>query len=120
MEAGHDLLACDRKTSDPYVEVSIHGAQRDIAGKTSVVKKTLNPVWQVPFAFAFRDSQSPVTIVLTCWDKDMLGKDDFMGRASFQVSAAQMPMNQRLMLRPGTSRKERKAKGSISISLKRK
>ncbi|KAG0302994.1 hypothetical protein BGZ97_002085, partial [Linnemannia gamsii] len=61
--------------SDPYVKVSIGGHKFT----TKVVPKSLNPVWNASFDFDLEAQSVPDQVNLVFWDKDFIGKDDFMG-----------------------------------------
>ncbi|KAF9309614.1 hypothetical protein BGZ91_007370 [Linnemannia elongata] len=61
--------------SDPYVKVSIGGHKFT----TKVVPKSLNPVWDAFFDFDLEAQSFPDQVNLVFWDKDFIGKDDFMG-----------------------------------------
>ncbi|KAF9903805.1 hypothetical protein EC991_003363 [Linnemannia zychae] len=61
--------------SDPYVKVSIGGHKFT----TKVVPKSLNPVWNASFDFDLEALSVPDQVNLVFWDKDFIGKDDFMG-----------------------------------------
>ncbi|KAK3816721.1 MAG: phosphatidylserine decarboxylase-domain-containing protein [Linnemannia gamsii] len=61
--------------SDPYVKVSIGGHKFT----TKVVPKSLNPVWNATFEFDLEAFSVPDQVSLVFWDKDFIGKDDFMG-----------------------------------------
>ncbi|KAK3812731.1 MAG: phosphatidylserine decarboxylase-domain-containing protein [Linnemannia elongata] len=61
--------------SDPYVKVSIGGHKFT----TKVVPKSLNPVWDASFDFELEAQSVPDQVNLVFWDKDFIGKDDFMG-----------------------------------------
>ncbi|KAF9141261.1 hypothetical protein BG015_001352 [Linnemannia schmuckeri] len=61
--------------SDPYVKVSIGGHKFT----TKVIPKSLNPVWNASFDFDLEAQSVPDQVNLVFWDKDFIGKDDFMG-----------------------------------------
>ncbi|KAF8944289.1 hypothetical protein BGZ47_004430 [Haplosporangium gracile] len=61
--------------SDPYVKVSIGGHKFT----TKVIPKSLNPVWDASFDFDLEAQSAPNQVNLVFWDKDIIGKDDFMG-----------------------------------------
>ncbi|KAF9093686.1 hypothetical protein BGX23_003028 [Mortierella sp. AD031] len=65
--------------SDPYVKVSIGGHKFT----TKVIPKTLNPVWNASFDFELEAQSVPDQVNLVFWDKDFIGKDDFMGAVDF-------------------------------------
>lgn len=83
IEKGNDLVAADSGgTSDPYVVVTrlIPGktpGEGQKLGKTKVVKKTVNPVWNDELVIPAHVGES---YVLSCFDKDVL-KDDSLGFA---------------------------------------
>ncbi|KAF9280026.1 hypothetical protein BGZ68_007547 [Mortierella alpina] len=71
-----DLAAKDLNGfSDPYVKVTVGGHKFT----TKVIHKTLNPVWNAAFDFDLETQSVPDMIHLVFWDKDRIGKDDFMG-----------------------------------------
>eukprot|EP00899_Mesostigma_viride_P002258 jgi/Mesvir1/12032/Mv00323-RA.1 len=76
---GRDLVAADRGgTSDPYV-ILTHGsaAARGAKLRTKTIPKTLAPVWNESFEVVDDGSQ----LLLTCYDEDLVGRDDFLGEA---------------------------------------
>ena len=87
---GRGLVAKDhpmwgKPSSDPYVKVQLHevGAeQRTLKiGSTTKLSKTLEPVWNEPFAFSVDAAQlQTLELVLALFDKDNLSKDDPMGQ----------------------------------------
>ncbi|PWZ13073.1 Protein C2-DOMAIN ABA-RELATED 5 [Zea mays] len=78
---GIDLVSCDAKGSDPYVVLSLDGQKL----KTSVMKKTVNPLWNEDLTLAVMDASAPIK--LEVFDKDTFSKDDMMGDAEFDVEA---------------------------------
>ncbi|KAH8977814.1 C2 domain-containing protein [Lactarius hatsudake] len=82
-----DLAAKDSNgKSDPYVVVSLMGKQ----SKTPVSKKNLNPVYKAKEAtFDFPIYMSLVnkfsTLEFAVWDKDLIGKDDFLGNYALPI-----------------------------------
>jgi hypothetical protein len=88
---GRDLVAKDRNlvgmrsTSDPYVKLHIDGK---LIGKTRVISKTLNPVWNSHFQYligadsatrVIRRTHARLVATVTIWDHDKVGNDDSMG-----------------------------------------
>lgn len=65
---------------DPYVEVRV-GNYR---GKTRHFEKKTNPEWKQVFAFAKDKIQTSVVEVIVK-DKDMVGKDEYMGKVFFDM-----------------------------------
>ncbi|XP_066398477.1 GTPase activating protein 1-like [Miscanthus floridulus] len=78
---GINLVSCDAKGSDPYVVLSLDGQKL----KTSVIKKTVNPVWNEDLTLAVMDASAPIK--LEVFDKDTFSKDDMMGDAEFDIEA---------------------------------
>ncbi|XAR57489.1 hypothetical protein NMG60_11025651 [Bertholletia excelsa] len=66
---------------DPYVEVKV-GNYR---GMTHHLEKNQNPVWHKIFAFSKENLQSNM-IEVTVKDKDVITKDDFVGRVLFDIA----------------------------------
>ena len=63
MHAARGLLGKDADgSSDPYVELKFNGARR----RTSVRRKTLEPVWNESFSFA---PAASVDLSLELWDE---------------------------------------------------
>jgi hypothetical protein len=82
---GRNLVAKDKNiwgrhtTSDPYVKV-FHGPNK--LGKTSIIKKTLDPVWKNQFyklSVVPRALEVYRTIECSIFDHDNLSSDDSMG-----------------------------------------
>ncbi|GAB2266936.1 FT-interacting protein 1 [Dionaea muscipula] len=65
---------------DPYVEVKLGNYK----GKTRHFEKKTNPEWNQVFAFAKDKIQSTVLEVFLR-DKEMVGRDDYLGRVSFDM-----------------------------------
>ena len=75
-----DLLAADQGgTSDPYVHIQVGDAKK-AAKKTTVKKKTLAPVWDQTFTIRLDGTQRRDNLTLECFDYDMLGSDDSLGK----------------------------------------
>ena len=88
-----------RSTSDTYAKLHIDST---LVGTTKVAKKTVNPVWNSLFTYMLgadsatnvfqqqRDNSTQViSAVLTLWDHDSLGQDDFMGNVVFTLDPLQ-------------------------------
>ena len=67
-------------SSDPFVELKC-GAEK---AKSKVIKKTLSPDWKAEvLSIPMLETGDPESeVVLTVFDWDMVGKNDFMGRTS--------------------------------------
>ncbi|KAK8458786.1 hypothetical protein SEVIR_2G006300v4 [Setaria viridis] len=78
---GVNLANRDAKGSDPYVVLNLDGQKL----KTSVMKKTVNPVWNEDLTLAVMDASAPIK--LEVFDKDTFSKDDRMGDAEFDIEA---------------------------------
>ncbi|XP_057973269.1 multiple C2 domain and transmembrane region protein 6 [Malania oleifera] len=65
---------------DPYVEVKLGNYK----GVTKHLEKNQNPVWNQIFAFSKERIQSNL-IDVTVKDKDLISKDDFVGRVGFDL-----------------------------------
>ena len=76
-------------TSDPYVVVQFAGQSQ----KTWPKIKTLNPEWNEKFEFKVsKDDRINSEIVFQCFDKDIMGDDDDMGK--FTIKMMQLPVAQ--------------------------
>ncbi|KAL2326949.1 hypothetical protein Fmac_020376 [Flemingia macrophylla] len=65
---------------DPYVEVKVGNYK----GKTRHFEKKFNPEWQQVFAFSKEKIQFSVIEVFVR-DKDMVARDDYIGRVEFDM-----------------------------------
>src|SRR3989338_549671 len=73
---GRDLAAKDANgKSDPYVIFTLQGKTY----KTTTIYKNLNPVWENA-SFNLGEFSTAESLEVQVWDKDLLSKDDFMGR----------------------------------------
>nr|XP_016487077.1 PREDICTED: protein QUIRKY-like [Nicotiana tabacum] len=66
---------------DPYVEVKLGNYK----GRTKHFEKKMNPEWNQVFAFSKDRIQSSVVEVYVK-DKDMMGRDDYLGRVVFDLN----------------------------------
>eukprot|EP00961_Rhodomonas_salina_P046581 625113-Rhodomonas_salina.1 len=62
--------------SDPYLVLKYGGKE----AKTSVKKKTLNPVWKESFLLNVVPDDKDGNLEVRCMDWDMFHKDDYVGR----------------------------------------
>jgi hypothetical protein len=75
-----NILAADcGGTSDPYVRIHVGEAFKD-SKRTKVVKKTLSPEFDETFDIQLSGSQRRAFLTLECFDHDMMGSDDPLGR----------------------------------------
>ncbi|KAJ8599898.1 hypothetical protein CTAYLR_002818 [Chrysophaeum taylorii] len=74
------ILAGSGGSSDPYAYVSVTGCE---ARRTSVRKKTLEPIWNEQFAFAVTDPEAFLDVWV--YDEDQFSSD-FMGKFSLPLS----------------------------------
>ncbi|GAB1225073.1 hypothetical protein ENUP19_0240G0083 [Entamoeba nuttalli] len=75
---GRDLKVCDICTSDPYVKFVING--KKFKSKTKVL--TVEPDWDETFKVKLTAGD---TIEFQVYDRDLIGRDDFMGKVSWTV-----------------------------------
>ncbi|KAF4360634.1 hypothetical protein F8388_011269 [Cannabis sativa] len=66
---------------DPYVEVKLGNYK----GRTKHFEKKLNPEWNQVFAFSKERIQSS-TLEVFVKDKEMIGRDDYLGRVVFDLN----------------------------------
>ncbi|KAG0315592.1 hypothetical protein BGZ97_008062 [Linnemannia gamsii] len=82
-----DLASRDRNGySDPYVKLTIGGHKFT----TSVVRKSLNPVWDAAFDFELDAQSMPDQVSLMFWDKDRWGRDDYLGTVYIPLQPASL------------------------------
>ncbi|KAL9647314.1 hypothetical protein ABK040_011681 [Willaertia magna] len=81
-----NLIAADRNgLSDPYVIVRTE--RKEISNffkPTSVIKKTLNPIWNETFIYYIYEKHEKYEFFLEVMDKDLIF-DDFLGSAVVNV-----------------------------------
>jgi len=84
---GRDLAVFDvNGKSDPFCVLELDGVATPF--KTNVKQRTLNPVWEETFIHKILSSLEGVATLratLTVYDKDLVGGNEVMGRASFVV-----------------------------------
>ncbi|GLJ16601.1 hypothetical protein SUGI_0284600 [Cryptomeria japonica] len=84
---GADLVVRDRRSSDPYVVLTLGNNK----AKTRVVWQNLNPVWNEEFVFPITDTNR-CFLKIKVWDKDKflsidhLDPDDYMGEAEVDLN----------------------------------
>ena len=66
--------------SDPFVILS---SPVDFGMQTTVQKKTLNPTWNETFRMRFNKAGEKLSLVV--YDKDTVGKDEYLGQADLVV-----------------------------------
>ncbi|XP_020224536.1 protein C2-DOMAIN ABA-RELATED 7 [Cajanus cajan] len=79
IKRGTNLKACDTRSSDPYVFVTM--AEQEL--KTGVVKDNCNPEWNEELTLYVKDVNNPIH--LTVSDKDTFTVDDKMGDAEIDL-----------------------------------
>ncbi|XP_078252613.1 multiple C2 and transmembrane domain-containing protein 1-like isoform X2 [Rhinoraja longicauda] len=79
---GRDLKPMDPNgLSDPYVKFKM-GCQKY---KSKAISKNLNPQWREQFDFLLTNERNDI-VEVAVWDKDVLKKDDFIGRCQIDLS----------------------------------
>uniref|UniRef100_A0ACD5UNA6 Uncharacterized protein n=1 Tax=Avena sativa TaxID=4498 RepID=A0ACD5UNA6_AVESA len=76
---GINLVKRDADGSDPYVVLHLDNQKL----KTSVIKNTVNPVWNEDITLAVTNPATPLKIEV--FDKDKISKDDPMGDAQVDL-----------------------------------
>ena len=88
--SGVGLRAADLNgKSDPYAKGTVFaqdGTTPIATFETQVVHKNLNPQWNVVVYF---DGSTAGLIEGEVWDKDKIGKDDFLGKFEYRIPATQ-------------------------------
>jgi Ca2+-dependent lipid-binding protein len=123
IKTGKDLAAMDLNgKSDPYCVIKMLGGNEQ---KTSICYKTLNPSFYQDFFCETKLSKEEIAkndeaIVIDLWDKDKIGKDDFLGRVIIPgksivegLQEVWLPLKPRV----GQEKKDKKVKGELNVSL---
>lgn len=113
-----DLLALDTKlfgkgTSDPYVKVLV--ADKREVFKTSVKKKTLEPVWNESCEFEVHPEEQDVVLAFRLFDHDSMSFDDPLGRAELPLRELMHSPDVDVWLQVLPDAKCKKAKGQIHV-----
>ena len=75
------LMAADfMGKSDPYCVVKVSGT----TNTTKHIDNTCDPVWNETMQFLV--PSKPESVAFDLWDKDNIGKDDFLGSAEFKIN----------------------------------
>lgn len=91
---GRELIAMDRGgTSDPYVRI-MQGEEQ--LHKSPEKKKTVNPVWNDQANVYIENAFEPLTFQV--YDKDIVGTDDFMGQADFDLTTCEIKKSNEVTL----------------------
>jgi len=125
VESGKGLAAKDiNGKSDPYCIFGFadnDGKFLD-SHKTKWIPKTLNPTWtdkeQPEHKFQVAHGRA-AKFKVEVWDKDAVGKDDFMGGADiafFEFFVTPTFKNKRLALRARAEKKKEKVSGAINVT----
>ena len=120
--------------SDPFCQVTLNGRN---VGKTKVVNNNLNPIWNWSTHIeldseTLGNSWARTEILVECFDHDLIGKNDFLGRVllhgedllrTLGLSGDPNNANRELVLYPfrdppkGVRKKSRRATGDLNMSL---
>ena len=106
---GRELIAMDRGgTSDPYVLIKQDG---DALYRSNEKKKTVNPVWNDQANVCVENPFTPLVYEVTLaliqlllhlsrqvYDRDVVGSDDFMGSAEFDLTSLEFNKSQEVSL----------------------
>jgi Ca2+-binding EF-hand superfamily protein len=128
IESAKDLRAADLNgKSDPYVVYDWAERPRTKrTSKTHVIEKNLNPTWHHTGHLSYSNPKDTNVIEFDVWDKDIIGKHDFLGYASIDIGKAleaSKEPSQKFVLtlrpRPETKKKTaEKIKGTLVVTLK--
>lgn len=101
--------------SDPYVIVSI-GPGPDQTYRSKTVKKSLSPKWNEEFVLRLSGDSKEISFEL--FDKDRIGKDDFLGCATVLLASlpvTPIPYQRRLQLQTKPNYENEVITGLITI-----
>eukprot|EP00741_Cyanophora_paradoxa_P023381 tig00000254_g22587.t1 len=84
---GRGLVSRDMNgKSDPYCIVSFKGVEK----KSSVKNKTLDPDWNESITYENIRSEDLRALKVTIFDKDFIGRDEYMGEVQLDLAAMQI------------------------------
>jgi len=90
IHCGSNLASKDSNgLSDPYVKFTVGNEKHGKTFKTKIIWKTLDPSWDETFEFKNDGSvqMNNLPITFYCFDKDVVGSDDYMGECIVDCSA---------------------------------
>jgi hypothetical protein len=127
IEKAIDLRAADPNgKSDPYVVFDWADRPRNKqTARTPVIPKTLSPVWHHHGSLTYSNPKETNVIEFDVWDKDSIGKDDYLGFASIDIGKVlehnkKLSQKFELPLRPRPETKKKtaeKIKGVLFVTL---
>ncbi|KAH6772105.1 C2 calcium/lipid-binding plant phosphoribosyltransferase family protein [Perilla frutescens var. frutescens] len=97
---------------DPYVEVKLGNYK----GKTQRFEKKINPEWNQVFAFSKDKIQSSVVEVYVR-DREMLGRDDYLGKVVFDLNEVPTRVPPDSPLAPQWYRLEERRRGEVMLAV---
>ncbi|RAL48693.1 hypothetical protein DM860_001013 [Cuscuta australis] len=97
---------------DPYVEVRLGNYK----GKTKHFEKRPNPEWNQVFAFS-KDKIQSSTLEVVVRDKDMVGRDDCIGRVVFDMNEVPTRVPPDSPLAPQWYRLENRTRGEVMVAV---
>ena len=97
LRKGRRLVARDDNgRSDPFVTFSITGERNSVKCKSSVINRTLNPIWNEEFFIAVKHlTGAKLTIEVRDKDRGLAGKvikSDYMGSATISLNQYAPPI----------------------------
>ncbi|VFQ73939.1 unnamed protein product [Cuscuta campestris] len=97
---------------DPYVEVRLGNYK----GKTKHFEKRPNPEWNQVFAFS-KDKIQSSTLEVVVRDKNMVGRDDCIGRVVFDMNEVPTRVPPDSPLAPQWYRLENRSRGEVMVAV---
>lgn len=120
-----DIQAADRGgTSDPFAIIAFHGgreAKGGETGKTRVIHKSLNPVWDEMFVLTKQPGAK--NLIIDIFDYDRFGSNDFLGRAFVPLTDISEDAKQvwvELREKSGERDSSGAIKGEVELKVKRR
>lgn len=83
--SGKDLIIADISTSDPFIKLQL-GKEH---AQTKIINRNLNPIWDETHVMTVYDMEMQC-LEINCFDNDLFGDDDFLGRVSYKIAKLQM------------------------------
>mmetsp|Transcript_5722 Transcript_5722/g.22130 ORF Transcript_5722/g.22130 Transcript_5722/m.22130 type:complete len:563 (+) Transcript_5722:77-1765(+) len=86
-------------------------------GKTRVMYETLNPVWKHRAAMDVTEEQAGKRVVFRLYDRDTVGKDEFMGQVVFSLEQLEKGVDGKFPIVGRKTKKDKKIQGNLKLKV---